>query len=164
MGNSGQRPEQSHQARIDKQHPQHGATTAIVVETVFLVSTTVLVPNGWDADRWAGRPHAGHLTFCSIAGTGWFLRTSEDLMSLVWPDNLVDTSKYFALITDFPRNGISLSPSNAGPILSNPSFAELSVWDRQSQFAERQVWLSSSHLASVFLRRQHLTRERTTQG
>jgi hypothetical protein len=32
--------------------------------------------------------------------------------------DVVDTSKYFARITDFPRNGISLSPSNAGPILS----------------------------------------------
>ena len=36
MGSSGQRSEQSPKARIDKQHSQHGATTAIVVKTVFL--------------------------------------------------------------------------------------------------------------------------------
>jgi hypothetical protein len=63
MGNSGQRSEQSPKARIDKQHSQHGAATAIVVKTVFLGSTTGWVLNGWDADRWAGRPHAGQLTF-----------------------------------------------------------------------------------------------------
>ena len=57
MGNSGQRSEQSRTARIDNQHSQHGAPTAIVVKTVFLGSTGVWVLNGWDADRWvAGRP------------------------------------------------------------------------------------------------------------
>ena len=36
MGNSGQRSEQSRTVRIDKQHSQHGATTAIVVKTLLL--------------------------------------------------------------------------------------------------------------------------------
>jgi hypothetical protein len=37
MGNSGQRPEQPHKARIDKQHSQHGAAVAIVLKTLLLV-------------------------------------------------------------------------------------------------------------------------------
>src|SRR4029077_5172437 len=36
MGNSGQRSEQSRTARIDNQHSQHGAPTAIVAKTLLL--------------------------------------------------------------------------------------------------------------------------------
>jgi hypothetical protein len=36
MGNSGQRSEQSRTVRIDNQHSQHGATTAIVVKALLL--------------------------------------------------------------------------------------------------------------------------------
>ena len=98
MGNSGQRLEQSHKARIDKQHPQHGATTAIVVKTVFLGSTASWVFNGWDL--MVGL--AGHTPatngFVQSRGTKWSPGSSEMFMSLLGPGKLVDTSKCFVVV------------------------------------------------------------------
>jgi homoserine O-acetyltransferase len=55
-------------------------------------------------------------------------------MSLLGPGNLVDTPKYFVVPMDSLGNGISSSPSNAGPdSLAFPRFTDLSVWDRQGE-------------------------------
>jgi hypothetical protein len=83
-------------------------------------------------------------------------------MSLLGPGKLVETSKYCVSL----GNGISSFLSNAGTdSLAFPRFTDLSLWDRQEKSSEsiggRADWLGK--LASVFLRRQHLTREQMTQ-
>src|ERR1700682_6512237 len=63
MGNSGQRSEQSRTVRINNHHSQHRAAVAIVVKAVFLAQLRLGFSTDGMADRWASRPHTGHLTF-----------------------------------------------------------------------------------------------------
>jgi homoserine acetyltransferase len=44
--------------------------------------------------------------FVQSRGTGWFRETREDLLSILGPGKLVDTSKHFVVVMDSLGNGI----------------------------------------------------------
>jgi homoserine O-acetyltransferase/O-succinyltransferase len=78
----------------------------------------------------------------------WFLGTSEDLMSLLGPGKLVDTSKYFVVVIDSLGNGISSSPSNAGP--DSLAFPRFTIRDMvNSQHALLSQELHITHVRAV---------------
>ncbi len=55
----------------------------------------------------------------------WFTGTAQDLMSLIGPGKLVDSSQYFVIAVDALGDGVSSSPSNssAQPRMKFPEFS-----------------------------------------
>jgi homoserine O-acetyltransferase/O-succinyltransferase len=64
----------------------------------------------------------------------WLRGRSEDWISLLGRDGLVDTTRYFAIVVDAFANGRSSSPSNT-PRASQPAFRDLTIGDMvESQY------------------------------
>jgi homoserine O-acetyltransferase/O-succinyltransferase len=57
----------------------------------------------------------------------WFTGTSKDILPLLGPGKLVDTSKYFVVIIDALGDGISSSPSNHALRNYHPRYGEFST-------------------------------------
>lgn len=61
----------------------------------------------------------------------WFTGTSAQLDGLVGAQRLADPSRFFVITVDAPGNGVSCSPSNAGPALDKLSIADMVEAERR---------------------------------
>jgi homoserine O-acetyltransferase/O-succinyltransferase len=78
----------------------------------------------------------------------WFGGTSKDLMSLLGPGKLVDTSKYFIVVIDSLGDGISSSPSNSGADpLAFPKFTIRDMVNSQHELLSRELHIT--HVRAV---------------
>ncbi len=79
----------------------------------------------------------------------WFGGTTEDLVSLIGPGNLIDSSKYFVIAVDALGDGVSTSPSNSDtqPHMKFPALAIRDMVNSQHQLAQDVLHLP--HLRAV---------------
>jgi len=68
----------------------------------------------------------------------WFGGTTEDLVSLIGPGKLIDSSRYFVITVDALGDGISTSPSNSEtqPHMKFPAIAIRDMVNSQHQLAQ----------------------------
>ena len=79
----------------------------------------------------------------------WFTGTTKDLISLVGPGKLVDSSKYFVITVDALGDGVSSSPSNS-KVQPHMKFPKLSVRDMvESQHRLATEELHLGHVRAV---------------
>jgi len=64
----------------------------------------------------------------AVLFTTWFIGTTADLVDLIGPGKLVDSSKYFVIAVDAFGNGVSSSPSNS-KLQPGPKFPQFSIRD-----------------------------------
>jgi homoserine O-acetyltransferase len=64
----------------------------------------------------------------AVLFTTWFIGTTEDLVNLIGPGKLVDSSKHFVIAVDAFGNGVSSSPSNS-KLQPGPKFPQFSIKD-----------------------------------
>jgi homoserine O-acetyltransferase/O-succinyltransferase len=79
----------------------------------------------------------------------WFTGISKDLIDLIGPGKLVDSSKYFVVALDAIGDGVSTSPSNSKlqPHMKFPRFTIRDMVNSQHQFATETLRLS--HVKAV---------------
>lgn len=79
----------------------------------------------------------------------WFGGTTQDLVPLVGPGKLIDSSKYFVILVDALGDGISTSPSNSAtqPHMKFPAIAIRDMVNSQHQLAQDVLHLP--HLRAV---------------
>jgi homoserine O-acetyltransferase len=79
----------------------------------------------------------------------WFTGTTKDLVPLIGPGKLVDSSKYFVIAVDALGDGVSSSPSNskAQPHMKFPVFTIRDMVKSQRQLLEDVLHIS--HLRAV---------------
>ena len=79
----------------------------------------------------------------------WFGGTTQNLVPLVGPGKLIDSSKYFVILVDALGDGVSTSPSNSDtqPHMKFPSIAIRDMVNSQHQLA--QDVLHIPHLRAV---------------
>ena len=79
----------------------------------------------------------------------WFGGTTEDLVSLIGPGKLIDSSKYFVIAVDALGDGVSTSPSNSDtqPHMKFPTIAIRDMVNSQHQLAQDILHLP--HLRAV---------------
>lgn len=77
----------------------------------------------------------------------WFIGTTKDLMELVGPGKLVDSSKYYVILMDALGDGISSSPSNskAQPHMQFPRFDIRDMVKSQRLFLTRALKIQHVH-------------------
>jgi homoserine O-acetyltransferase/O-succinyltransferase len=79
----------------------------------------------------------------------WFTGTSSQLVELVGPGKIVDSSKYYVILVDALGNGISTSPSNS-PTQPHMKFPKLAIRDMvNSQHQMLTQILHINHLKAV---------------
>jgi len=71
----------------------------------------------------------------------WLLGRSEDWISLLGPEGLVDTTRFYAILVDAFGNGRSSSPSNSNPA-DRSAFRDLTIGDMVE--AQRRLAASRS--------------------
>lgn len=72
---------------------------------------------------------------------------SRDLLKYLGPGKLIDTDRYFVIVLDNPRNGVSSSPSNSAA-QSGAAFPAVSMRDMvrlQKRFVDEHLKLSRLH-------------------
>ncbi len=79
----------------------------------------------------------------------WFGGTTQDLISLIGPGKLIDSSKYFVITVDALGDGVSTSPSNSAsqPRMHFPALAIRDMVNSQHQLAQSVLHLP--HLRAV---------------
>jgi homoserine O-acetyltransferase len=79
----------------------------------------------------------------------WFTGTSEQLLDLVGPGKLVDSSQYFVILVDALGDGVTTSPSNSAtqPHMHFPRFTIRDMVNSEHEFVTRTLGLS--HLRAV---------------
>lgn len=79
----------------------------------------------------------------------WFTGTSAQLVPLVGPGKIVDSSKYYVILVDALGNGISTSPSNsqAQPHMKFPKFGIRDMVNSQHHFLTQIMHIN--HLKAV---------------
>jgi len=79
----------------------------------------------------------------------WFTGTTKDLVALVGPGKLVDSSKYFVITVDALGDGVSTSPSNskAQPHMKFPKFSIRDMVESQHRLATGVLHLT--HVRAV---------------
>lgn len=79
----------------------------------------------------------------------WFGGTTEDLVSLIGPGKLIDSSKYFVITVDALGDGVSASPSNSQsqPRMTFPAIGIRDMVNSQHQLAQDVLHLP--HLRAV---------------
>ena len=79
----------------------------------------------------------------------WFGGTTEDLISLIGPGKLIDSSKYFVITVDALGDGVSTSPSNSQsqPHMKFPALTIRDMVNSQHQLAKDVLHLP--HLRAV---------------
>jgi homoserine O-acetyltransferase len=77
----------------------------------------------------------------------WFGGRTSDLVDLIGPGKLVDSTKYFVVAIDALGDGISASPSNsqAQPRMKFPQFAIRDMVEAEHQLATRVLHLTHVH-------------------
>jgi len=77
----------------------------------------------------------------------WFTGTTKDLLGLVGPGKLVDSSKYFVILVDALGDGVSSSPSNsaAQPHMHFPRFTVRDMVESEHQFVTRALGIEHLH-------------------
>jgi homoserine acetyltransferase len=79
----------------------------------------------------------------------WFTGTTKDLVDLVGPGKLVDSSKYYVITVDALADGVSSSPSNSR-LQPHMKFPKISIRDMvESQHKLATSVLHLSHLRAV---------------
>ncbi len=68
----------------------------------------------------------------------WFGGTTQDLIPLIGPGKLIDSSKYFVILVDALGDGVSTSPSNSEtqPHMKFPAFTIRDMVNSQHQLAQ----------------------------
>ncbi|HKW96701.1 MAG TPA: alpha/beta fold hydrolase [Bryobacteraceae bacterium] len=99
----------------------------------------------------------GYRTFGRLDGTKsnavlfptWFTGTTKDLISLVGPGKLVDSSKYFVITVDALGDSVSSSPSNSKmqPHMKFPKFSVRDMVESQHRVATEVLHLG--HVRAV---------------
>ena len=79
----------------------------------------------------------------------WFGGTTQDLVSLIGPGKLIDSSKYFVILVDALGDGVSTSPSNSDtqPRMKFPAITIRDMVNSQHQLAQDALHLP--HLRAV---------------
>jgi homoserine O-acetyltransferase len=79
----------------------------------------------------------------------WFGGTTQDLVSLIGPGKLIDSSNYFVIAVDALGDGVSTSPSNSDtqPHMKFPALAIRDMVNSQHQLAQEVLHLP--HLRAV---------------
>jgi homoserine O-acetyltransferase len=79
----------------------------------------------------------------------WFTGTTKDLLGLVGPGKLVDSSKYFLILVDALGDGVSSSPSNsaAQPHMHFPRFTVRDMVESEHQLVTHVLGIE--HLRAV---------------
>lgn len=77
----------------------------------------------------------------------WFTGRSRDLVELIGPGKLVDSSKYFVIAVDALGDGVSSSPSNsqAQPRMKFPQFGIRDMVESQHELLTRVLRLTHVH-------------------
>lgn len=77
----------------------------------------------------------------------WFTGTTKDLLGLVGPGKLVDSSKYFVILVDALGDGVSSSPSNsaAQPHMHFPRFTVRDMVESEHQLVTRALGIEHLH-------------------
>jgi homoserine O-acetyltransferase len=83
----------------------------------------------------------------AILWPSWLGGKSQDLLQFLGPGNVVDTSKYFAVLVDAIGNGISSSPSNSKkqPLMTFPRFSIRDMVEAEHRLAVEVLHLSHFH-------------------
>jgi len=79
----------------------------------------------------------------------WFGGTTKDLVALVGPGKLIDSTTYFVVTVDALGDGVSISPSNSRdrPHMKFPAFTIRDMVNSQHQFVENVLHIP--HLRAV---------------
>ena len=77
----------------------------------------------------------------------WLGGQSQDLLQYVGPGNVVDTTKYFAILVDPIGNGVSTSPSNSKvqPRMRFPEFTIRDLVEAEHKFLTNALHVSHLH-------------------
>ncbi len=77
----------------------------------------------------------------------WFTGTTKDLLDLVGPGKLVDSSRYYVILVDALGDGVSTSPSNSTtqPHMHFPKFTIRDMVNSQHAFLMRALGISHLH-------------------
>src|SRR5689334_10352317 len=77
----------------------------------------------------------------------WFTGTTKDLVDLIGPGKLVDSTKYFVIAVDALGDGVSTSPSNstAQPRMQFPQFTIRDMIQSQHELLTKKLHINHLH-------------------
>jgi homoserine O-acetyltransferase len=98
--------------------------------------------------RTFGKLDEGHAN--AVLFPTWFGGTTANLVDLIGPGKLIDSTRFFVIAVDALANGVSSSPSNSPPPQSRMRFPEVAIRDMvESQRALLTRVLHVTHLRAV---------------